>query len=282
MLDLAEVRAAFAELADIQPLTDSTGQRVVLTAKRGSDAVVLKLLRASEDPARTQREIEAIARLKSARVPELLDHGKRAIGTVELFYIIERCVAGETLKARLEKTRKPDLAFVIQVGDELLAACSEFEANKIVHRDLKPANLMIDRHGKVWVIDFGIARLLDLPSLTKTANLWGVFTPGYGAPEQIRNFKGQINSRADLYSIGVILYEMLVGGNPYLVGAKDVIEVIRRVLNQDLPIPSDGRDPRGEFGLFVSNMASRFPSRRPQNCREARQWYSDIRKELGI
>ena len=282
MIDLSSIRQAFPELDNVKLLSDDTGQRVVLSAEQAKVAVVLKILRPSQDPARTEREIEAIARLKSSRVPKLIDHGKRTVGTTEVLYIIEEKIDGDTLRVHLDRRKKPDLTFVIQTGDELLQACAEFEACKLVHRDLKPANIMIDRAGKLWVIDFGIARLLDLPSLTKTAAQFGVFSPGYGAPEQIRNVKSQINSRADLFSVGVLLYEMLTGGNPYLQGARDTLEVLRRMLTLDLPSPSHTKDPKGELGLFVASMAARYPSRRPQNTAEAREWYAQIRKTLGV
>lgn len=282
LIDLAGIRQAFPELDNIKLLSDDTGQRVVLSAEHTTRPVVLKLLRPSQDPARTEREIEAIARLQSERVPQLLDHGKRTVATTEILYIIEEKIDGETLRAALDRQRKPDLPLVIRIGDELLQACAEFEACQLVHRDLKPANIMLDRAGKVWVIDFGIARLLDLPSLTKTAAQFGVFSPGYGAPEQIRNVKTQINSRADLFSVGVVLFEMLAGGNPYLHGAKDTLDVLRRMLTLDLPNPAHPRDTKGELGMFVSSMGARFPSRRPQNTSEARDWYAHVRKVLGV
>ena len=282
MIDLAGIRQAFPELDNVKLLSDDTGQRVVLSAEHAKHSVVLKILRPSQDPARTAREIEAIARLKSSRVPELIDHGKRAVGPTEVLYIIEQKIDGETLRAALDRRRKPDLPFVMQVGDELLQACAEFEACKLVHRDLKPANIMLDRAGKMWVIDFGIARLLDLPSLTKTAAQFGVFSPGYGAPEQIRNAKSQINSRADLFSVGVVLFEMLTGGNPYLDGARDTLDVLRRMLTLDLPIPAHPKDTKGELGMFVSSIGARYPSRRPQNTTEARDWYAYVRKVLGV
>lgn len=282
MIDLGSIRQAFPALDNVKLLSDDTGQRVVLSAEQAKVAVVLKILRPSQDPARTDREIEAIARLTSQRVPKLIDHGKRTIGATEVLYIVEERIDGETLRAHLDRRTKPDLPFVMRVGDELLQACAEFEACKLVHRDLKPANIMIDRAGKLWVIDFGIARLLDLPSLTKTAAHFGVFSPGYGAPEQIRNVKSQINSRADLFSVGVVLHEMLTGINPYLLGARDTLDVIRRMLTIDIPSAPHPKDPAGELGLFVSSMAARYPSRRPQNTAEAREWYAHVRKALGV
>lgn len=282
MIDVAGISQVFPELGNVKLLSSDTGQRVVLSADHANTAVVLKILKPSQDPTRTEREIEAVARLQSSRVPKLIEHGKRTVGTTEVLYIIEEKVDGDTLLSHLGRHKKLDLPSTVRIGEELIQACAEFEACKLVHRDLKPANIMIDRTGKVWVIDFGIARILDLPSLTKTAAQFGVFSPGYGAPEQIRNVKGQINSRADLFSVGVMLYEMLTGGNPYLQGARDTMEIIRRMLTLDVPTPSHPQDPKGELGLFVSTMAAKYPSRRPQNTAEALEWYAYVRKELGV
>lgn len=282
MIDLGAIAKAFPELANLAALSTDTGQRIVLAGERGSDKVVLKLLRPGQDPARTEREIEAVTRVKSNRVPAILDVGQRQVAGTDVFYTLELRVNGQTLSSFLKKTPKPDLAFIVNAGDALLEACAAAEAQKVVHRDIKPGNLMIDDGGKLWVIDFGIARILDLPSLTGTANFFGVFTPGYGAPEQIRNAKADINSRADLFSIGVVMHEMLTGTNLYLSGARDAMEVLRRMINADLPLPSHPKDVKGELALFVSNMASRFPSRRPQNTKEARDWFADVRKQLGV
>lgn len=282
MIDLGAIAKAFPELSSLTTLSTDTGQRNVLAAERGAEKIVLKLLRPGQDPARTQREIDAVTRVKSDRVPAIYEVGKRDISGTEVFYTIEQRITGQTLASVLKKTPKPDLAFVVNAGDALLEACAAAEAERVVHRDIKPGNLMIDDTGKLWVIDFGIARVLDLPSLTGTASAFGVFSFGYGAPEQIRNVKTEINSRADLFSIGVVMHEMLTGTNLYLNGAKDAMEVIRRMLSLDLPAPSHAKNLNGELGLFVSNMASRYPSRRPQNTKEARDWYADIRKQLGV
>jgi serine/threonine-protein kinase len=281
VINLSDVRATFADIADLVPLSADSGQRIVLSGVKG-EPIVLKLLKAGQDPSRTEREIDAVARLTSSRVPRILDHGKRAIAGANVLYVIEQRIDGPTLARVLQQQPKQDIRAVIKTGQDLLDACAEFESAKLVHRDLKPGNLIVDRAGKLWVIDFGIARMLDLPSLTMTSNQFGVFSLGYSAPEQIRNLKAQINSRADLFSVGVIMYEMLVGHNPYLAGAKDPLDILRRMLSLDLPIPAHPCDPNGELGLFISNMAGRFPSRRPQNTKEALDWYMDVRKELRI
>lgn len=75
------------------------------------------------------------------------------------------------------------------------------------------------------IIDFGIVRFLDMESLTQTSQRFGPCTPGYGAPEQMRNLKAQINIRADLFSVGVVAYEALKGHNPYTRDKRDILEI---------------------------------------------------------
>ena len=77
----------------------------------------------------------------------------------------------------------------------------QLEACKIVHRDIKPENIIVTSAGKIFFLDFGIARILGLPTLTKTEAIVGPHTPGYAAPEQFNDLKSDIDSRADLFSI---------------------------------------------------------------------------------
>jgi eukaryotic-like serine/threonine-protein kinase len=281
MIDIGEVRRAFSDLTDITPLTGDSGQKVVLTAKLDGRDVCLKLIKPSgDDRERTAREIEAVARLRSKYVPEVLKHGARTIGGDDRLFVIEEFIPGATLRARL-RNGPLSLADTIKLGDALVLACGDFEAHDLVHRDIKPENLMIDREGKIWVIDFGIARLLDKESLTNTSQRFGVFTPGYGAPEQMRNLKAQINTRADLFSVGVVMHECIVGRNPYLTGKADLLEVVRHMEREDLPKLDIAEDPDGELAEFIGALASRFPSRRPQTAKEAREWFGPIAARLA-
>lgn len=281
MLDLADVRATFIELAQIKPLKSNSGQKDVLTATKDGRPVVLKLIkRGTDDGGYTQREIDAVGRLQSGYVPKMVQHGQRRVGTEERLYIIEEHIAGETLRELLLREPVQPLARVLDLGEALLAACRDFEQNKLVHRDIKPENLMVDTAGKIWVIDFGIVRMLDRESLTKTGNPFGHFTLGYGAPEQVRNQKAQINVRADLFSVGVVMHETLNGFNPYLHGKADALAVLRHMQNQDLPrltIPGDDDDT---LAGFIAAMTARFPSRRPQTAKEATDWFAPISAKI--
>jgi serine/threonine protein kinase len=278
MLDLAQVRSAFPDYEDLTPLGIHSGQKDVLRARHGSDLVALKLIKpTTQDVDRTLREIEAVARLDSDFVPKVIDHGTRTIGDDERIYLAEHFIDGGSYRARLHADTKPDPTFVLGLAAALLLACRDFEDASLVHRDIKPENIMVGLDEKIWVIDFGIVRILDQESLTATSRHFGLCTPGYGAPEQLRNLKSQIDTRADLFSVGIVLYESLFGSNPHLTGKRDVLEVIQSMERQDLP-PLTDIDP--ELSEFIGVLTARFPSRRPRNAHEALRWFEPIRKRL--
>ena len=249
------------------------------TENEPASNIVLKILRATtaEAEARMVREIGAVARLRCAYVPPVRDSGRRRIGNDDRNFIVECFMSGETYRDRLCANRF-SRSVMFNFADVLLRACCDFETAQLVHRDIKPENLIIGVDGKIWIIDFGIVRMLDLESLTSTAG--GSFTPGYGAPEQMRNLKPKIDSRTDLFSVGIVLYESLAGMHPYRAGAADQLEIIRRVENQDLPTLVVGEDASGALAAFIASLASRFPSRRPQTSLQALEWFVDIRSRL--
>ena len=284
MIDLTAIRAAFAELNNITPLRAISGQKDVFSAEKGTDRVALKIIRKlGPQQDRAEREIAAVAMLNSDYVPKVYDHGRRVIGGEERYYIIEEYVEGETYRERLIRTPVQPLQDVLALASILLQACGDFEAagtDGLVHRDIKPENLIIDRNRKIWVIDFGIVRFLGMQSITPDQQRFGMFTLGYGAPEQMRNLKPQINSRADLFSIGVVLYESIVGYNPYGAGRYNDFVVLQRMENTDLPRLTIAEDSDGELSEFIASLTSRFPSRRPQTAREAIEWFAPIYRKL--
>lgn len=285
MIDVSSLCSHFSELKNIQLLVQS-GQKQVFTAYKNDKMVVLKLVK-KQPPgrdrlaaSRLEREIAAVTMLSSEHVPKIMEHGCREILGQERHYIIEQYVDGGNYRDFLRRTPIPPLIHTLEVARVLLGSCRDFESKQLVHRDIKPENIMIDSSGKIWVIDFGLVRFLEMESLTQTGAHFGPFTPGYGAPEQVRNLKTQIDVRADLFSTGVVIYESLSGINPYLVGKHDPLEVIRHMEQRDLPRLSLDFDPSGELSDFVAAMTSRFPSRRPQTASDAIDWFTGVAANL--
>ena len=126
----------------------------------------------------------------------------------------------------------------------------------------------------MFFLDFGIARFLGMPSITKTEAVMGPHTPGYAAPEQFNNVKKDIDSRADLFSIGVVTYECITGQNPFREGAMSHLDILQRtetIVPVNFEMPGDSQK---QFMALLGSMMGKYPSRRPKNGRQAYDWLS--------
>jgi serine/threonine protein kinase len=281
MLDPSAVPAAFPDLGMLRFLEES-GQKYVFRAVRGAEEIVLKIFKAGHDQERIEREIQAAARLSCDYVPAVLESGQRFMDGRLWLFLLEEFVAGEIYRMVLNRRPMQPLGEVLRLAQALLRACCDFESQQLVHRDIKPENLIVGADGKIWIIDFGIVRMLEMTSATPTQQRFGLFTPGYGAPEQVRNLKPKIDIRADLFSVGVVLYEALHGTNPYREGKRNDLEVIQHVCGRDLPPLAIPGDRNGMTSEFIAALTARFPSRRPQTAKEALRWLQDILTGLGM
>jgi eukaryotic-like serine/threonine-protein kinase len=283
MIDTVALHAAFPELSDICALPIRSGQKDVFAANHSTGKVALKIIkRGLADLPRTQREIEAVSKLQSSFVPSILFTGGRKVSNDDVLFIIEQFIEGTSYRQKLCGNPVQDLRSVLPLLLALLCACDDFERARIVHRDIKPENLIIDTNHKVWVVDFGIARHLDLQSLTGDSPYRGVGTVGYAAPEQFQNIKAQINVRADLFAVGTMIYEALAGHNPFLRGLHTVHAVIQRMETESVPLLECSEDTSGLLPKFLNSLMQRFPSRRPQSAKEALAWFEPIRQYYGI
>jgi predicted Ser/Thr protein kinase len=177
--------------------------------------VAVKLLPPSigDDPAfaeRFTREAQALARLNHSNIVQVYDFGR----TDEYFYFVMEYVDGMNLRA-LIRDRKLEPEAALKIVPQICEALQFAHDEGIVHRDIKPENILIDKKGRVKIADFGLAKLLGRAaedwSLTGTGQLMG--TLGYMAPEQLQQAH-KVDHRADIYSLGVVFYEMLTGQLP--------------------------------------------------------------------
>ena len=182
------------------------------------DEVAIKILNAeqvSEPQARErfQREAQAAARLKHANAVFIIDFGISSDGLV---YLVMELLHGESLRQLIKQEGPLAAPVVAEILNQVCAALDEAHRLQIVHRDLKPDNINVKTTIKglqVKVLDFGIAKLRDLATsnLTQTGSVMG--TPRYMSPEQCMG--EEIDSRSDIYSLGIVLYEMLAGDVPF-------------------------------------------------------------------
>ncbi|MCL4849388.1 MAG: serine/threonine protein kinase [Acidobacteria bacterium] len=278
-VDLDWLALQFPDLTNLQGLA-AGGQKQVFAARHAADGeVVLKLMHPGADPARTERELEAATKVQAPRMPRIFERGQLTGNTGMIVWFREQRIPGETLSARIQASTLSHhelLRLALHVSETLVAA----EAVGIVHRDVKPANIILDPHGEFWLIDFGVARHLDLESLTATAAPGGCGTIGYAPAEQCRNDKPNIDARADLFALGVTLYEAATGRNPHVEGARDRFEVIRRASTQQLPrlggpLPAD-------FADLVATLAQPNLVHRCQTAQEAHDWIKDLCDREGV
>jgi serine/threonine protein kinase/sugar lactone lactonase YvrE len=254
------------------------GMGVVYEAEdtRLGRSVALKFLAPElvRDPAAKARflnEARAASALDHANLCTILEVGESEDGL--LFLAMPR-YEGESLERRIARGPLPvEEAFDIAV--QAARGLAKAHQNGIVHRDVKPANLFLTADGAVKILDFGIAKLIgEGGGPTLLGSVLG--TPSYMAPEQTRG--EEVDARADVWSLGVVLYEMLSGRRPFVGGSGDA--VVHAVLH-DAPEPLARLRPEtpAELKQIVSRMLAKDPKKRYANAAEV---LDDLRRDLGL
>jgi len=153
-----------------------------------------------------------------------------------LHYITMEYVPGEDLKSFIRRSRRLDISTTIAIAKQVCSGLGEAHAAGIVHRDLKPGNIMIDKEGNAKILDFGIARAVGAQGVTAEGSVIG--TPEYMSPEQVEGKES--DHRSDIYSFGVILFEMVTGRLPF---AADTPFVVAFKQQTETPPPPEGLNP---------------------------------------
>ncbi len=179
-------------------------------------------------------------------------------------YLVMQYVAGESLQERLDRDGALALSDVVQIGLQTASALAAAHAQGLIHRDIKPANLLLENGlARVKITDFGLARMLDDARLTQSGVIAG--TPEYMAPEQARG--EDVDARADLFSLGAVLYAMATGVPPFR-GATAI--AVLRAVNDETPPPLRTRNPAMPAWLeaLVAQLLAKNPDERIQSAGE--------------
>src|SRR5258705_11556919 len=240
---------------------------------RGHDPVIgrgvgVKTMHLSEAGTGMSRE-ELVRRFQTeARAAGLLTHPNIVVvydaGEEEgIFYITMELVEGRSLQTMLDGRQLFPLPRVVRLMEQVCSALDFAHQRNVVHRDIKPANLMLTADDTVKITDFGTAKILQFGTVQQTAHVMG--TPSYMSPEQV---KGRpVDGRSDIFSLGVMLYEMITGEKPF--PGQNITTVIYKIVNE-APVPPRQINPSIHPGIsaIIMRALEKEPDQRYQNCRE--------------
>jgi serine/threonine-protein kinase len=178
---------------------------------------------------RFRREARAVAQLNHPHIVQVIDAGEEVEDGRGLPYIVFEYVEGETLKDRIRRFGRLAIPEALAYAIEIARALSAAHDRAIVHRDVKPQNVLVDEEGSAKVTDFGIARTLDQEGLTADGRVLG--TTDYVSPEQALGHP--VTGQSDLYSLGVVLFEMLTGDVPFR--GENQVAVAMKHVRDELP-----------------------------------------------
>ena len=243
------------------------------------DVVVKVLLRGPDE--RAEREIEIVRNNDFENVPKIFEVKPLEHGGVDTIAIVEQFVSGTTLSELIASGKRYDLLEATDFLERSLIFIDSIASKNILHRDIKPNNIMLADDGSIFFLDFGIARVLDKSSITLTNEITP-FTPGYAAPEVIASQKDLVDSRADLFSIGVVTYELITGKNPFTENAGNILSVL---LNTVTITPMDftlAGDTQSLFVGLVSALMNKRLGSRPANAQQALRWLEAAKRTYSV
>jgi Protein kinase domain/PEGA domain len=245
-------------------------------------AVAVKTIRLSEEGTGLSRP-ELLSRFQTeARAAGLLTHPNIVVvfdaGEEEgLYYITMELVEGKSVQALLDAGHAFPLPRVLRIMEQTCSALQFAHERNVVHRDIKPANIMLTGDDTVKVTDFGTAKILQFGTVQQTAHVMG--TPSYMSPEQV---KGRaVDGRSDIFSLGVMLYEMITGEKPF--PGQSITTVIYKIVNEE-PVPPRQINPSIHPGISAAVMRAlaKEPEDRYQSCRELLEDLRNYRAVAGI
>jgi hypothetical protein len=263
------LQEALGKQFTVGPLLGQGGFAVVFRAKDHAlnRDVAVKVMDTAGAPSPTLserfvREAQTIARLEHPNIVPIYEVGQQP----DLLYLVMRCIDGPSLRQLLgsRPTRRLPVGDAARVTRQVADALSYAHTEGVVHRDIKPDNILLDKRGNVLVTDFGIAKAAQAATAAQlTSEGMIIGTPQYMSPEQAAG--DAVDGRSDIYSLGIVLYQMLSGGPPF-----DGDSSAKIIAQQLTAVPRDIREVRGdvppELGAVLARMLDKDPGKRFQSA----------------
>ncbi|MGH7569435.1 MAG: serine/threonine-protein kinase [Gemmatimonadales bacterium] len=210
------------------------------------------------------REAQTVARLEHPNIVPIYKVGKQR----DVLYIVMRCVDGPSLRQLLSTHRRLSVGDAARIARQVADALAYAHSHGIVHRDVKPDNILLDGSGHVLVTDFGIAKAAQQAASTGaqlTTEGMIIGTPHYMSPEQAAG--DQLDGRSDIYSLGIVLYQMLTGAPPFD-GDSSASILAKQMTAAPAPIRQIRSDTSEELAAVLDRMLAKDPARRFPNAGE--------------
>lgn len=199
---------------------------------------------------RFRREAQAATSLNHPNIVNIYDVGEED----DTYYIVMEYVEGQTLKELIQMKGALDVEEAVGYMEQMLSALSHSHANQLVHRDIKPHNILVRHDGLLKVTDFGIARAISAATITHTNSVMG--SVQYLSPEQARG--GQVTFKSDIYSLGIVFYEMVTGRIPF--SGDTAVSIAIKHLQHDTPSIKDLNE---QLPQSIDNMIKRATEKDP-------------------
>ncbi|MCI0448044.1 serine/threonine protein kinase, partial [bacterium] len=235
------------------------GEQLLLSRKVAIKILHAHYARQSDLLKRFEREARSAASLSHPNIIDIYDVGE----SDGVHYIVMKYIDGETLNQRMHREGILPVPVSIHIIRQLAEALDYAHTNNVIHRDIKPANVMIDPYGRPMLMDFGVARIQVEGNLTKTGTVLG--TPHYLPPEQ--PLGKPVDARSDIYSLGIMFYEMLSGQLPF--HDENAVAVLFKHINEPpQPLNTIVSDINPDLAALVHRMIEKDPPKRPQSAGE--------------
>ncbi len=263
------------------------GMGRVFLGRRDDEAyeslVAIKLVRVEKNSEWAEKrfleERQILARLNHPNIATLLDGGTTEQGQP---YVVMQYIDGQAVNSYCQNTDlslKQKLSLFVKICQ----AISYAHKNLVIHRDIKPANILVDQQGEPKLLDFGIAKIISDELNTGDVTQMGIMTPSYASPEQVR---GEVISTAsDIYSLGVLLYELLAQQPPFDVGSGSPAEIVKAVCNTEPTRPSAqvsephlAKSLQGDLDNIILKAMQKDPA---QRYGSADEFIADIQRYLS-
>lgn len=222
------------------------------------------------------KEAKATAALSHPNIVSIQDQGWNEGGPPAVFLVME-LVEGSTLRDYLNENGSLTVEKTIQFISPVLSALAAAHKIGIIHRDIKPENILISKDGRIKVADFGLARNTSMGQTMTAESSVVLGSVSYLSPEQVQ--RGVADARSDIYAIGIVLFEMLVGKKPY--DGETPIQIAYRHVNDRIPnIHETNADIPEEIANLVFESTSPNPDHRPKNAEELLNKIRDIQSKI--